>query len=386
MTLRPLASAWTRCAALLVTLALPLLLALPARASTLEFGQNLRVHLHLHEVDPDREEPLARIVKQSVQSVQHDLGSALSGDLHVDFVGGDEAFRKVLDANGAQGWSEAWISGLALLGRGRILVQVNGPGALLTSEVVHHELVHMAIHSLGHGHRLPRWYHEGVAMYLAGEATYERLRNQAGSAAFGQLDSLAKLDDGFFGSQVSTERAYAMAAGFVRFAVQRAGHRHSLVELHDRMGAGMGFEQAFSATFGQPPEQLYAAYATQVGTAGARWVALLTDEVLWSVTSLLSAIALIFAWRHRPKFAQADGPAGDGATGPDDEPVDLEAVAAAGEAAAARPWHLRDFSKHPLALPDEAPHEAPADTADDPDRKAEAPGGETGPTIRTASA
>lgn len=319
-----------------------LLLALPARAeeALAPVAGSLELHVQLHDVDDDRRKPLERLARKAVQQVEDDLMTQLSGDLHVEFVGTPEAFKRVMQAHGAQGWPENWISGLALLDQDRVIVQVNGPGALLTSEVVRHELAHVALHALSGGANLPRWYHEGVAMYLAGEATFERLRQQAGAAAFGELESLGQLNRGFGNeNQVAAERAYAVSAGFVRFALMRSGDRRSILLLHARMRAGLDFPSAFTATFGTPQEALYSVYAAQIGQHASRWAVVVSDGMVWGLVSVLALFAMATAWRNRARFDT------------ETEPLDLEAIAAAG-AAAVRPWRQRDFAERPLQVAD----------------------------------
>ncbi len=338
-----------------------LLLLLVAPAQALETSGPLNLRIALHDVDRDREAPLERVTRQALREIEQDLHATLSGNLNIDFVGTPEAFAAVMKEHRVTGFQEAWISGLALLDQDRVIVQVNGPGALLTGEVVRHELAHVALHALSGDRWLPRWYHEGVAMYLAGEATFERLREAAGAGAFGELDSLSALNEGFSGSQVGVQRAYATAAGFVRFAVGRAGDRRALLQLHQRMQGGLDFPAAFTATFGLRPEALYELYAAYVGNHASRWTLMLTDSTLWALVSLLALLAMATAWRHRPRFED------------DGEPLDLEAIAAAGQAAMVRPWHRRDFHLDPLAfenspaepepelMPDSEPQQRTAD-------------------------
>ncbi len=266
------------------------------------------------------------------------LAQPFSGPLAIDFVGSEDAFAQVMAEHGVQGWDERWLSGLALLDQHRIIVAVNGTRALTTRETLEHELVHAGLHQSGTGQWLPRWYQEGVATLLAGEATWERMRDLAGAAPLGQLASLQALDQGFRGSQVAVERAYAMSSGFMRFCTKRAGGQYAVGQLQQRLTQGVGFDSAFALSFGGRPDALYAAYAEQIQASASSWAMLLSDTTVWSLVSLLALFAMMQAWRHRPRFDDGD----------DDEPLDLEAIAAEGVAAQRRPWHYRDFLAEPL--------------------------------------
>lgn len=307
-----------------------------AATATTQETQAFELRVALHDVDGERRAPLEKISREAIESVQAYLAQPFVGRLDLDFVGSEDAFSEVMKEHGVQGWDERWLAGLALLEQHRIIVAVNGTRALTTRETLEHELVHAGLHQSGTGQWLPRWYQEGVATLLAGEATWERMRDMAGAAPLGQLANLDALNQGFRGSQVAVERAYAMSAGFLRFCTQRAGGQHTVGQLQQRLRQGIGFESAFALTFGGRPESLYAAYAEQMQASASSWAMLLSDTTVWSLVSLLALFSMVQAWRHRPRFDE------------DDEPLDLEAIAAEGLAAQRRPWLYRDFLANPL--------------------------------------
>ena len=304
----------------LVLLLSTLLAAAPVHAEGTQIHKGLRVHVALHDLDERRRAPLQRIVRRALKEVEHTFAATLDGDLRVDFAGSDAAFRRLVKDGGAGGnFGEPWVAGLALLHADRVIVRLDGPGLLYTSEVVRHELAHIAVHALAKGHYLPRWFHEGVAMTVAGEATIDRLQQGLASGSFGELEGLDALDTAFAGHRIKVQRAYAVAAGFVRFAVRRSERRTALAELHQRMAMGLSFRSAFTATFELPPKDLYALYARYLDSADSRWSLFRTDSWLWALIGLLSMIAMGIAWHRRPRF--------------DGEPMDLEAIAAIGEKA-----------------------------------------------------
>ncbi len=285
--------------------------------------------------------------------MQRYLDARLPPTLAIEFVGSDDDFAQVMARYRVSGWDERWLAGLALLDQDRVIVHVNGTRALGTKETLEHELVHVLMHHTKGRYPQPRWYQEGAAMLLTGEATWERMKSMAGAAPLGQLDSLGDLDDGLLGSAVEKERAYATAAAFLQFSTRRVGDRNAVAELQRQMQAGMGFDQAFTLSFGRGPDDLYRIFAEQMKATASAWSLLLTDDFLWTLLSLLSAIALVHAWRHRAKYA-------DMATESVGPRIDLEAVAAAGEAALHRPWQRRDFSANPLIVQVD-PHDGPSE-------------------------
>jgi hypothetical protein len=275
------------------------------------------------------------LTRQALAAVQADLQQKLVGELHVDFVGSPEVFSQVMEAHGAFGWPESWISGLALLDQDRVIVQVNGPGALLTAETVRHELAHVAIHALTAGKAtLPRWYHEGVATWLAGEDVSERLRE--GLPELDAQGSLAELNRRFSDSHKTVQVAYATAASFVRFAMARGGGVRALLDMHTRMRAGLEFAPAFTATFGMSPEALYQLYGAMTTSPEPVWLKVFADQNLWPFASVLALLGLGWRMWRRPRLVAEGGP------------LDLEAAAGA---EALRPWQRAGFQLRQPAVP-----------------------------------
>lgn len=301
---------------LLAALLFSLAVANPAPATA---AAGLRFDLQLHDVAEARDAPLRRLTHAALRDVQGTLRVRLDGRLKVHFVGSDAAFAQVLRDAGGRGGMEPWLDGLALLNDDRIIVRLGGKGILRTGEVTRHEIAHIAIHALAGDRYVPRWFHEGVAMWVAGEATLDRLQESVGAGAFDQLSSVDHLEAGFSGHRVAVQRAYALSAGFIRFCVQRTGDSGSVADLHRRMALGLDFTPAFTATFGLQPNALFGVYAHFVGAAGSKWTQLLSDSMLWTLIGLLALVAMTLAWLRRPRF--------------DGEPMDLEAIALAGEEA-----------------------------------------------------
>lgn len=309
--------------------------------ATSVYSGGLELRVRLHQVEGERREPLTKAVKEAADNVQAYLRGGLDGAVDIDLVGSEDAFSQVMTQHAVQGWDERWLAGLAMLDQRRIIVHVNGTRALTTRETLEHELVHVGLHAAARGRFLPTWYQEGVATLLAGEATFERLRDLAGAAPLGQLESLHNLNEGFHGSQVARQRAYATAAGFLQFATRRVGGIGAIAEVQRRLQEGADLDRAFAMTFGAPPADLYAVYAAQIQASASAWAVLFSDSAIWSVVSLLGMFAMVQAHRNRPRpeptpRARTQDPTDEPSE--DDEPIDLEAVAAAGQQALNRPW------------------------------------------------
>jgi hypothetical protein len=174
-----------------------------------------------------------------------------------------------------------------------------------------------------------------------------------GAGASGSVATLGDLEGKFSGNRLEASHAYATAAGFLRFALRRTGDSGALGDLHERLHLGLDFSAAWVATFGVPPEDLFALYARFLDSSGSKWAVFLGDGVVWSIVSLLFILSLLVGWHRRPVL-------GDGT------PMDLEAIAAAG-AYAMRTGHFV------APLDDDAPPDPAARAAHAPPARVVAP-------------
>ena len=114
------------------------------------------------------------------------------------------------------------------------------------------------------------------------------------------------------------------------------------------MALGLDFGPAFTATFGLPPDGLFGLYSHYVGSASSKWLSLFSDTVIWSLIGFLAVLAMFTAWRRHPLF--------------EGEPMDLEAIAAAGEEALRSGvlWMPPQASRE-ISVPTENEHEPDTD-------------------------
>lgn len=123
--------------------------------------------------------------------------------------------------------------GFALLGRNEIHVllrETRASGARLDAVLVH-EMAHEFIHQYcaPHGDRIPRWMHEGLAQFLAGD-TYLGASEEAivWRAATDQLLSFSDLAADFPKDPAQLQLAYAQSYSFVAWLERRFGMRRLL--------------------------------------------------------------------------------------------------------------------------------------------------------------
>lgn len=164
--------------------------------------------------------------------------------------------------------------------------------------VVLHEMVHLSLTSRAGGRRLPRWFHEGVAVSVeSGWGIGSQARLLLAAARGPGIDDVTKL----FASESApeTSTAYLLSAALI----EDVRRRHGLAvpgAIAARVAGGDPFETAFYAETGETAD-VAAAQAWRV-YRGLRWVPILTSATgLWGWILVLAFVAFIVQLRRRRK-------------------------------------------------------------------------------------
>jgi hypothetical protein len=160
--------------------------------------------------------------------------------------------------------------------------------------VLVHEVAHILIYRASRGHSVPRWFHEGLALYAArGWGLEDRSRLLWGTLR-GRDSALVTLEERFQGGRDSASRAYAFAGAFVRYLVEEHG-RGAPARILDGVGQGLAFPAAVKDATGLTLAQVETAYFRHLDFWN-KWVPFLTSSTtLWILISLLA----IYAFKRR---------------------------------------------------------------------------------------
>ncbi len=167
--------------------------------------------------------PAARILEVAASrggSVAHSAGLAELGQVTIYVASTGDEFR-VLTYGGVPDWG----AGCAFPDRGVIVLRnpVTAPDPLHMEDVVVHEIAHIAAGRVLSGVHVPRWFHEGIAMTLAGEWRLPRSSVLAGAGAAGGLIPLDELAVAFPAGAADAMLAYSESFYAVRFLMEEAG-------------------------------------------------------------------------------------------------------------------------------------------------------------------
>lgn len=164
-----------------------------------------------------------------------------------------------------------------------------------------HELVHASIIQITENTPLPRWFHEGVAMTLAGEIAFNELFVIARASAFGGLAAYSSIDSVNYFSQSRAELMYAQSHQAVLFMVQTYG-LSSLGDLCVATRKTGSFESAVVQVIGITKEQLLIAFKNDLAKRYGLLFFAGDDTIVWVGIVILFMVAFgITLWRNKKK-------------------------------------------------------------------------------------
>jgi hypothetical protein len=158
-------------------------------------------------------------------------------------------------------------------------------------DVLRHEVAHVLIDRAARGQRVPRWFHEGLAMLVERPWRLEDRTRFVIAFALGSPVPTEEIDRLFTGDRHDQGRAYPMAGAFVRDLL--AEHGGTLpARLLARTSRGVPFERAFLEVTGIPlPEAERRFWEGQ--RLWTRWLPFLTSaSAIWMVVTVLGLWAM----------------------------------------------------------------------------------------------
>ncbi|MFA6034286.1 MAG: peptidase MA family metallohydrolase [Myxococcota bacterium] len=231
------------------------------------------------------EEILARAPMERAR-IAADLGRDSNADYEVRLADGPSDFQ---EAQPGGNTAPVWASGIAYPGLHVIVLQLRsgtGRGLDEVYSTFTHELSHMMLHGALDGRRAPRWLSEGLAMYHAGEWSFNRLAVITRAVAFKNIIPLEKLERSFPDDARDASLAYAESVEFVAFLLGRYG-RPAMNGFIAGLAGGQDTGAALASSFGEGLGGLEEQWLSKARFKYA-WLPLITSSVtLWFLISLI---------------------------------------------------------------------------------------------------
>jgi hypothetical protein len=188
-----------------------------------------------------------------------------------------------------------------------ILLTLVAPGTWETpdlSEVLGHELTHLALDEAVEDRHVPRWFNEGFAIHESGELALKRLRVLWDATVSHRLLPLADLDRSFPDDGPEVGVAYAESADVVRF-LMRDDDRARFGSLVQRVKAGTPFERALADAYSTDLRKLEFEWREEASHRFGLVPILTGGGVVWTLIAGLAVLAYVKRRRRaKAKLAQ----------------------------------------------------------------------------------
>ena len=237
--------------------ALALLLAaslLSARAIAEEAARWVLGSEHLRVLYWPEDDELARLARdvgeQSVTRLRGLLDAEPPTRIEVFIVRSQREFEELTGSR-----STSWVIGRALLGRRRVVVKPMGEQRL--PKLLAHELAHIMldVRMAAAADKVPRWLHEGIAQYAAGQWSEADARVIADAALSDELLALDDLDAAFGGNYEQVALAYAQSHTLVMYLASLRP-AVGLGPLLDQLARGRDVRTALGRAYGIPAPRI----------------------------------------------------------------------------------------------------------------------------------
>lgn len=189
-----------------------------------------------------------------------------------------------------------YAAGVAYPEQRLILIAMRAPythEAVDVAQTWRHEYMHAALRDATDGHPLPRWFHEGVAIFASGEKLSERRETLLKALAVGGIIPLGELDAHFRDGSPDASLAYAQSADVIRL-LTRPDDRPRFHRMLARIREGQPFEAALSDAYSTDMRKLAVEWQKdlEASKTEAYGTLVATGSGLW----LLGAALLGYAW------------------------------------------------------------------------------------------
>jgi len=197
----------------------------------------------------------------------------------------------------------AWISGYAFSDRDvAVLLPARTPSYPDSTfeELVLHEVGHILVFRAVGGGEIPRWFNEGLALFIGRPWRLEDHSRVTWALVSGRRVSLVDLEPYFNTTREAARHAYALAGAFVQDLVHREG-ADGVAQILAAVADGSSFEEAYLEITGETLADAEHDFWSR-HTFLYRWVPIVgSSATLWI---LITALALLAFRRRRAKDAQ----------------------------------------------------------------------------------
>jgi len=261
------------------------------------------VRIHFTSRNAAAVEALRPVVTEALDHIAQELrtGQLDSTDL---YLAADRQVFHILTG----GRIPEWGSGCAFPARGQIYVHLEQ--SELRQTVVH-ELAHIALYQGARQAPLPRWFNEGLSMWLAREWEFRQSLDLSLSVLLDRTHSLAEVEELLAYPEVEARRAYSESLSAVLF-LQELGGRLIWAEVLRETAATGSFELALVETVGMTRGEFSQVWRQHVRDEFNPLSLLADFSLIWMSIVGLAIVAYIFTKYRGRQLARSWEQEGEG--------------------------------------------------------------------------
>ena len=185
-----------------------------------------------------------------------------------------------------------WGAGCAFPAQGRMYVHLEHFDSDALKRTIVHELAHIAVYRKAAGKPLPRWFDEGISMWLARDWQYRQTLDLSLALLSDRIHSLSEVEALLVFPEAEARRAYAESLSAVLF-LRELGGRLIWADLLAATANTGSFEQALSEILSMSSGAFDEAWRSHVRSEFNAMSLLADSTVLWLSVVGLAVVAYI---------------------------------------------------------------------------------------------
>jgi hypothetical protein len=261
---------------------------------------NERVKIFYRAGDDANVEALNRFAAATLPTLEDQLQTSLLTPAHIYLASSQDEFNRLTG-----GRLPEWSQGVSFPEQNAIVLK--SPRFSKGTEEFHrttaHELTHLLI-GVKTGGRVPRWFNEGLALWLSGEGQGKALMPLSRAVWSGSLIPLERIEQVDTFQQTEAELAYLQSYHLTEFLIKRYGWETIRRILND-IGAGSSWDESLFRETELDQAGLEAEWHTELKKS-YRWMILLDAEffVFLGMTVLVLIAGVLVIRRRRKIYRQ----------------------------------------------------------------------------------
>jgi hypothetical protein len=233
-----------------------------------------------------------------------DLGGAPAGPITVVLAPDDPTFNQ-FQPPGAP--LPEWATGVAYPRTLTMVIRayhVSGSPRQDIGTIFVHELTHLVLGARFGDRLVPRWLHEGLAMYEAGEWRFEHEWDLVWAVLGNDIPQLDALTGSFPASAAEARIAYLLSEALVGHMIATYG-RNAFSAFVDQLAEGQSLEHAVIRAFGVSQSRFEERWRAHLDRRYA-WIPLITSSsAVWVVMMAVAFVAYVARKRRNRRIVTA---------------------------------------------------------------------------------